>query len=78
MEKSIDKKANNEIKSVKINNNPKTKEEIEVLKQNANKICEAFKDFYRDNLELKSNEFEEFIKFNETELPIVFRINQMK
>jgi hypothetical protein len=69
------KKYNDKPKFIK---KEKTLEEIEVLKLESCKITKDFKDFYRNNLEMSTEDFDDFIKCNETDLPIVFRVNQMK
>lgn len=52
--------------------------DIKLLKETANLICKEFTDFYRDNLNMQSLEFDEFIKYNTKDFPITFRLNSMK
>ncbi len=56
----------------------KTPEEIELLKQQSQKLCKEFINFYRNNLDMTSDDYEKFIKCNESDLPVVFRVNQMR
>lgn len=56
----------------------KTKEEIDKLREESLKVNKQFVEFYKDNLCLNKEDFNDFIISNQTDLPIVFRINTMK
>ena len=57
---------------------PKTPEEIEILRLESIKVGEKFIEFYKSNLELSKADFDDFIKANEQNLPLVFRVNKLK